>query len=343
VANLFPSFFFSQTSIFDKRTPMSIKTILKTALLFPLQITSAAKNSVGGQAIIEGVMMRSKGKVSWAVKKNTGEIVVETEPFISIISKHRLLAKPFFRGAVNLYESLVLGYKAISRSAEISSEMPRESKDSKPKNKATESFYSYLNFAIAMIISLSIFMYLPMWILSHFVPKDSALLFNTLTGALRIIFFIVYILLISLWKEVRRLFEYHGAEHKAIFTYENMQPLELENMRPHSTLHPRCGTSFIFLVGIVCIFLFSIVDAVFITTIGPYPNVLVRLLVHLALVPFVGGSSYEVLRFSDRYRNIPAVGALCKPGLWLQKITTKEPDDIQLTVASMALKAVVHI
>jgi uncharacterized protein YqhQ len=320
---------------------MNFKAVLKTISLIPLQIFLSAKSSVGGQAIIEGVMMRSKGKVSWAVKKDSGDIVVETEPFISIIKKHRFLAKPFLRGAINLYESLVLGYKALSRSAELSSEMPQESEKVKPKNKATERFYSYLNFAIAMIISIEIFMYLPMWILSHFVPKDSAFLFNTLAGALRIVFFIVYLLLISMWKEVRRLFEYHGAEHKAIFTYENMQTLELENMRPYSTLHPRCGTSFIFLVGIVCIFLFSIVDAIFITTIGPYPNVLVRLLVHLALVPVVGGSSYEVLRLSDRYRNIPVVGALVKPGLWLQKITTKQPDDTQLTVASMALKAVV--
>lgn len=320
---------------------MNFKATLKTISLIPLQIILAAKNSVGGQAIIEGVMMRSKGKVSWAVKKDSGEIVVETEQFISIIKKHRFLAKPFFRGAVNLYESLILGYKALSRSAELSSEMPQENKIEKPRNKSSEKFYSYLNFAIAMIISLGVFMYLPMWILSHFVPKNSALLFNTLSGALRIIFFIAYLLLISLWKEVRRLFEYHGAEHKAIFTYENMQTLDLENMRPYSTLHPRCGTSFLFLVMIVCIFLFSVIDAVFISTIGPYPNVLVRLLVHLALVPFVGGSSYEVLRLSDRYRKIPLVGALVKPGLWLQKITTKEPDDIQLTVASMALKAVV--
>jgi uncharacterized protein YqhQ len=156
---------------------------------------------------------------------------------------------------------------------------------------------------------------------------------------MRIILFLAYLILISQWKEMRRVFEYHGAEHKAIFTYEDDKPLSLDNMRPYTTLHPRCGTSFLLLVALVCILLFSIIDAILIQFIGPYPNTLSRLLVHLALIPLVGGASYELLKLSDRYRRLPIVGALIMPGLWLQKITTRQPDDSQLEVAAEALKA----
>jgi uncharacterized protein YqhQ len=182
-------------------------------------------------------------------------------------------------------------------------------------------------------------MYAPMWILSHVVPADSSIVFNSLAGVIRIILFLAYIILISQWKEMRRVFEYHGAEHKAIFTYEDDKPLSLDNMRAYTTLHPRCGTSFLLLVALVCILLFSIIDAIFIQVIGPYPNTVIRLLVHLALIPLVGGTSYELLKLSDRHRRLPIVGALIMPGLWLQKITTREPDDSQLDVAAEALKA----
>jgi uncharacterized protein YqhQ len=182
-------------------------------------------------------------------------------------------------------------------------------------------------------------MYSPMWLLSRFLPADSSLLFNIFAGIIRIILFLAYLVLISQWKEMRRVFEYHGAEHKAIFTYEDDKPLSLDNMRPYTTLHPRCGTSFLLLVALVCILLFSMIDAIFIQFIGPYPSTVVRLLVHLALIPVVGGASYELLKLSDRYRRLPIVGALIMPGLWLQKITTKEPDDSQLEVAAEALKA----
>ena len=139
---------------------------------------------------------------------------------------------------------------------------------------------------------------------------------------------------------MRRIFEYHGAEHKAIFAYEDGKELTLDNMRPYTTLHPRCGTSFLLLTGIVCILLFAIVDALFISLFGPYPSVMVRVLVHLLLVPLIAGSSYEALKLSDRYKRVPLIGALILPGLWLQKITTKPPDDRQLETASAALRAV---
>ena len=138
---------------------------------------------------------------------------------------------------------------------------------------------------------------------------------------------------------MRRVFEYHGAEHKAIFTFEDDKELTIENMKPYSTLHPRCGTSFLLLVAPVCILLFSVIDAVIIHLIGPYPHVAVRFIVHVALIPLVGGFTYEILRLSDKYQHIFPVSLLIKPGLWLQLITTKQPDDNQLTIAATALKA----
>lgn len=315
-------------------------------LLIPLIAYLAApkKRKVGGQAIIEGVMMRGKNNISWAVRKNENEVVVERQVYISAGKKHKILAKPVLRGAVSLFESLIIGYKALTRSAEIIEDAEREKAGASgtkvnARSKTGDSIAAGFGLVVSLLVVFGVFMYLPMWILSHVVPKESALLFNTLAGALRIVFFLVYLLLISLWKEIRRVFEYHGAEHMAIFTYEDDRKLTLQNMRRFTTFHPRCGTSFLLVVGIICILLFSIVDAAYILLTGPYPTVLARFAVHLLLVPLVSGTSYEILRLSDRYKNVPLVGALIKPGLWLQKITTKTPDDSQLEVAARALTA----
>ena len=323
-----------------------LKASLLWILTFPvnlLLLLAARRPSVGGQAIIEGVMMRGKNMVSWAVRKGPSEILVEQIPFISACKKTKILSKPVLRGAVNLYESLSLGYKALSRSAEIATEVEvnNSGKQQKSSSKKMEKFYSLLSFVFAMAVSIGLFMYAPMWLLSKVVPKESALLFNTFAGIIRLSLFLSYLMLISMWKEIRRIFEYHGAEHKAIFTFEDGKELNSENMRTYSTVHPRCGTSFLLLVMIFCIFLFSIIDVFFIHFFGPYPNVLTRLFVHLALIPLVGGTSYEILKLSDKYKNVKLVSLLIKPGLWLQKITTKEPDDKQMEVASLALKAVI--
>jgi uncharacterized protein YqhQ len=325
---------------------MNFLRILKNSLLFPLQLLLASpkKNSVGGQAIIEGVMMRGKNKVSWAIRKGPMEVLVEEQEFQSVCKKYKLLGLPVIRGAVGLYESMVIGYKALSRSADIAVELEEQKKQTTKKvekktSKAADQASSIFGLVLGLAISLGVFMYLPMWILSQFVPKESALLFNILSGVIRIVFFLTYLILISMWKDIRRVFEYHGAEHKAIFAFEDGKELTIENMRPYTTLHPRCGTSFLFLVILCCILLFSIVDALIISFIAPYPNTLMRMLVHLALVPLVSGTSYEVLKFSDRYQHFPIVSFFIKPGLWLQKITTKNPDDTQLETASLALKA----
>ena len=317
---------------------MTITGKIIALALLPL---SGKPAKVGGQAVIEGVMMRGMQKISWAVRKPGGSVVVEQFPFVSATAKSRWWRLPVMRGAANLYESLVIGYKALSRSAEIAMEEERQTDDGNKKRKAGDAVASWASFAGALIVSIGLFMYTPMWLLSFYIPPDSALTFNLFAGIIRIILFLAYLLLISLWKDMRRVFEYHGAEHKAIFTYEDGKELTIDNMRPYTTLHPRCGTSFLLLVALLCIVLFSLVDALVIGCFGPYPHVAVRLFVHLLLIPLVAGSSYEVLKLSDRYRHLPLVGALILPGLWLQKITTRKPDDRQLEVAAAALKAAV--
>ncbi|NLE02929.1 MAG: DUF1385 domain-containing protein [Fibrobacter sp.] len=304
----------------------------------------ARKNTVGGQAILEGVMMRGKNKVSWSVRKVHDEIVTEHFEFTSACKKNKLLALPVLRGAVNLFESMSLGYKALSRSADIITESERikaeaEGQKFKKSSETAEKIYSALSLILGLAISLGLFMYAPMWLFTKVFHIDNSLYFNAASGALRITLFLIYLLAISLLKDIRRLFEYHGAEHKAIFTFEDGKDLTYENMKSYTTVHPRCGTSFLLLVLLICIFLFSIIDALFVTYIGAYPNVLSRLLVHLILIPIVSGTSYEVLKLSDRYQHLPLVKILIQPGLWLQKITTKEPDEKQLEVASIALRA----
>ncbi|MBN1307175.1 MAG: DUF1385 domain-containing protein [Chitinispirillaceae bacterium] len=322
-----------------------MNNILRRAVLFPLFsfLTASNKRKVGGQAVIEGVMMRGRNAVSLAVRTSQ-QVVVERREFISVCKKYRILTKPVLRGVINLFESLLLGYRALTRSAEIIEEEQRktaqaEQKRYRVRSKTGEKIASGFSLAVSLMIAFGVFMYLPMWLLAQFVSKESALLFNTLAGVLRVVFFLLYLMLISLWKEIRRVFEYHGAEHMAIFAYENDRELTPENMRRYTTLHPRCGTSFLFLVMIICILLFSVVDALYIGFIGPYPFVAARVAVHLLLMPVVAGASYEVLKFSDARRRTRLVGLLVRPGLWLQNITTKKPDDSQLEVAATALRA----
>ena len=325
---------------------MKIRYNLTALLLLPLLALRlfAKPKKAGGQAIIEGVMMRHRQKVSWAVRKRDGSVLVERMPFVPAAVKHRFLRWPIVRGAVSMYESLVLGYQALSRSAEIALDDERAEKNEskeKSKRRPIDSLVSGASFGLSILFGVGLFMYLPMKIISLVVPSNSAIEFNAFAGAIRIAIFLTYLILISLWKDMRRIFEYHGAEHKAIYAYEDDKELTIDTMRPYTTLHPRCGTSFLLLVAIVCILLFSVIDAAVIRFIGPYPHVGMRLIVHLLLVPLVSGSSYEVLKLSDRYRHLPLVGALIMPGLWLQKITTRRPDDSQLEVAAKALKAVV--
>jgi len=315
-----------------------MKKIIALAGFLPLLAYQMAgrKNRMGGQAIIEGVMMRGRQKIAWAVRRPDGEMVIERQIFISLTKTNKFCALPVVRGAISLYESMKLGYKALTRSAEIAAEEEQPRKQEKKSVKKSASLT--LSMVIAVAVSIGLFMYLPMRISQLFFPK-TALTFNLVAGAIRIILFLAYLIGISFWKDIQRVFQYHGAEHKAIFAFEDNKELTNENLRPYPTLHPRCGTSFLLLVALVCILLFSIIDSLIMHFTGLYSVFAVRFAVHLTLIPLVGGLSYEVLMFSDRFQNVFPVSLLIKPGLWLQYITTKEPDDKQLETATAALKA----
>jgi len=327
----------------------SIRQILTAIVTAPLAALAAdKKDTVGGQALVEGVMMRGKEKVAWAVRRPDGETVVESFPFISVTKRITICKIPVVRGVINLFESLSWGYKALSRSVDISSvetEAAGQSNSSDKPSTPTPSFLDRvlmtLSTLVAFAVSIGLFMYAPMWTVSH-VPaiKESPMLFNLSAGIIRIALFLIYMSLISLWSEMRRVFEYHGAEHKTIFAYEDGKALTVENVEPYTTVHPRCGTSFLILVAICSILLFSVIDTLYIQYVYDFRNNLpYRFAVHLALIPLVAGVSYEFLKLSARFQHWPIVGLLIKPGLWLQLITTRKPDSSQIKVAVKALEA----
>ena len=342
-----------------------IRRILTAAAAVPFAALAAGKkDTVGGQALVEGVMMRGKEKVAWAVRRPDGETVVESFPFVSVTKRVAVCKIPVIRGVINLFESLNWGYKALSRSVDISSAETSANGQSEtppaeaPKPSFLDRVLMTLSTLVAFAVSIGLFMYAPMWTASriHFINEPTALfnlldgrvplnvlqslLFNLFAGAVRITLFLLYMSLISLWSEMRRVFEYHGAEHKTIFAYEDGKELTVENVEPYNTVHPRCGTSFLILVAICSILMFSVIDTLYIHYIYDFRgNLPYRFAVHLALVPLVAGISYEFLKLSDKLQHWPIVGLLIKPGLWLQLITTRKPDSSQIKVAVKALEA----
>ncbi len=290
------------------------------------------KVTVGGQAVIEGVMMRGPQRIAVAVRKPNGDIVVKSEPFESIIKRIKVLGWPILRGAVVLIESLILGMKALSFSGDVAMQ---EESSSQEKAKAGKSntgwnkLWMGLTMVVAFALGLGLFFYIPL-VLTGLFSLQSGLAFNLVDGLIRLIFFLTYIYLISLWKDIRRVFEYHGAEHKSIYAFEEEKELVVASTRDYTTLHPRCGTSFLLIVMLVSIVVFVFLGK---------PDTLGERLLRLAFVPVIGGVSYELIKLSDKGYKNRFFRLFILPGLWLQKITTKEPDEGQLEVALVALKS----
>lgn len=294
---------------------------------------------VGGQAVIEGVMMRVPGAYATAVRDPEGKLQVDRHKFISLTEKYAALKLPFIRGIVSLFEALKIGIGTLNWSADIS--IPEDSKDKTGKNSDDKSgnIWEILTTIFALLVGMGIFFVAPIGITSWLFEKDNdPFLFNILSGIIRIILFLTYLGLISLMKDVKRLFQYHGAEHKTVYTFENGKPLDVENARTFPTQHPRCGTSFIFIIMIVAILFFAAVDTVLIGMLGEL-KIWMRLVFHLPLIPFVAGLGYEVLKITAKHRENVIFRAFSQPGMWLQNITTKIPDDDQLEVAIHALKS----
>jgi len=286
--------------------------------------------NMGGQAVIEGVMMRSDRYISIAVRKTDKTIALKREENQPWGKRHKLLRLPLIRGGVILIESLVHGIRALSWSAEIAI---AELDGNLPNSKQSNSWKSTAGTVITLIIGLALGLFLFFWVplvLTNFTGVKTGLAFNLIDGILRLIIFGLYLGFISLWKDIRRIFQYHGAEHKSIFSLENDCPLTVDGARSFSTLHPRCGTSFLLIVMLVSIFVFMLLGK---------PETYTDRFIRLLFVPVIGGISYEFIRFSSKYRNSKIARICILPGIWLQKITTKEPDNDQLEVGLIALRS----
>ena len=283
--------------------------------------TERIKKFVGGQAVIEGVMMRGPGVTATAVREPAGTIVVQKEPTKSIADTYPILKKPFLRGCVALYESLVIGMKALSFSAKAAGDEEEEMSNSEIA----------ITMVISTIFAIAVFLALPTFIVK-FIPgvQDNHVVLNLIEGVIRLVLFLLYIWGIGLTKDIQRVFQYHGAEHKTIHTYELDLPLTVENVRKQSRLHPRCGTNFLLIVMVVSIFVFAFLG---------WPNLLERILSRVLLMPVVAGIAYEVIHLAGRSEH-SFVKALIKPGLVLQYMTTREPEDDQIEVAIRALEEV---
>ena len=299
---------------------------------------------VGGQAVLEGVMMRAPGMVATAVRKANGDIVVKKEPHVSLGERYPFLKLPILRGAVGLIEMLVIGMRTLNFSAEVAMEDAdasngRNGKSSNGQAKRKgESLKLGITVAVSLLIGVAIFFVTPLFVTtSLFVVDQEPFAFNLIAGAIRIAMLLVYLGLISLMKDIRRLFQYHGAEHKAVFAFELGAGLTVKGAARQIRFHPRCGTSFLLIVMVVSILLFSVLDALLISWLGSI-DLITRLLTHLPLIPLVGGISYEFIKASAKRSNTPIGKMIVAPGLWLQKITTKEPDESQLEVAVVALR-----
>lgn len=295
------------------------------------------KGTLGGQAVIEGVMMKGTDGYSVAVRKPDRKIEVKLDKYQSFGEKHPFAKVPFIRGVVNFTESLVIGMKTLTYSSSFYDEDEIETKADKLfkdifKEKA-ESVIIGFTVLVSIVIAVALFMLLPAGI-AEFIGKwvENRILLSLIEGVVRLIIFILYVVLISQMEDIKRVFMYHGAEHKTINCYESGDTLTPENVAKHSRYHKRCGTSFLFIVMIVSIFVFMFITA---------EQMWLRFLLRLLLVPVVAGISYEFIRMAGRTDNA-FFDLLSKPGMWVQKLTTKEPEEEMIQVAIISVEAVLY-
>jgi uncharacterized protein YqhQ len=302
-----------------------------TATNWALSSSSEEEILVGGQAVIEGVMMRSPKGYSVAVRRQDGSVRVIRDVLQTVSEKWKVFKLPILRGVGVLGQALVLGIKALRFSAEeaLAEEGAKIDKPIDPQK--TSSLLIAGNLVLALGVNLLMFVVLPLFLtrlIQNQVGFKSSLLFNSIDGLFRVGVFVGFLYVISLMKDMKRVFEYHGGEHKTVYNFEARESLTVENATKYSTLHPRCGTSFLFVVMIVSIFVF---------TLFPFATFVGKLLSRIVLMPLVAGISYELIRYSAKHpKSLLRIATL--PGLLLQKITTKEPSSSQLEIAIRALE-----
>jgi uncharacterized protein YqhQ len=288
---------------------------------------------VGGQAVIEGVMMRSPNSMAVAVRRPDGEIVVKQEGLSFLSEKTFIFKLPLVRGILVLLSALILGIKALNFS--VSQAHPDAEGDKDPSPWAMG-----ITLTVALCFGIFLFFLIPLFLtrwLRFVVPmvSESGFLFNLVDGMIRLIIFLAYLWTISFISEIRRVFQYHGAEHKSIFAFEAGEVLTPERVRRFSCLHPRCGTSFLLVVMVVSILVFALIPHHL-----PFGY---KVASRLVFIPLIAGISYEIIRFADQKRGNKGIQCLIKPGLWLQRLTAHEPSDEQIEVAIRALKEVLEL
>ncbi|KKU80024.1 MAG: hypothetical protein UY05_C0016G0011 [Candidatus Peregrinibacteria bacterium GW2011_GWA2_47_7] len=307
----------------------------------PLQLDLA----LGGQAVIEGVMIRSPHFITIALRKKNGEIKIKKESFISLSKKIPILGLPVVRGIVTIFEMMIIGMKAINYSAEESLEDDEETPHAVPPQKTKlQNALDALSFGVSIVISLAfalfLFKFVPLFIttqLEKIIPvvERNFFIFNSIDGVIRISLFLLYVYTLSKWRYFSRVFEYHGAEHQAVFAYEKGKPLTPEHVGAESPCHPRCGTSFIMVVLVVSI--------VFFTFMPKQSTLLLTFLYRLSIVPLIAAVGYEILKWSAKYQNHFITRLISKPGLLTQRITTARPDEQQIEVAIAAVQTAVDL
>jgi uncharacterized protein YqhQ len=296
-------------------------------------LESGEETLVGGQAVMEGVMMRAPHSYCVAVRQPDGRIVTQEMPIGRMSERYRIYKYPVFRGVGTLYQAMKLGIGALRFSAGVALEEEIKSKSPDPQPAAEPSRFG-MAASLLLPIAFFIFMYkfVPLWIVTrmavHYPALSGRLAFNAADGVIRIAIFLGFLYLVSRWKDMRRIWEYHGAEHKVVFNYESGQPVTVENAQRFTTFHPRCGTSFMLVVMVISMVVYTLV---------PVDGFAAKFAARIVLLPLIVGLSYELIRYAARRRG-SFLAALTAPGLWLQRITTKPPADDQTEVAIRALE-----
>jgi uncharacterized protein YqhQ len=288
---------------------------------------------VGGQAVLEGVMMRSPHAWAIACRKPSGMVSVHSEPLERLSEKHKWMAWPVMRGVITLGHAMTLGFRALKYSANVALEELRPVDTAKAEKKKLEisGWVAAINIIFSVGFFIFMYKYLPLLAATELKRVNPALggqiMFNLVDGVIRLILFLLFIWATSLWPDIRRVYQYHGAEHKTVFAFENGDPLETAAVQKYSTYHPRCGTSFLMTVMIISIMVYMLF---------PVTTFWARFALRIALLPVITGVSYEIIRFAARHRG-SLFALMTAPGLWLQRITTQPPSDPQAECAIVAL------
>ena len=290
---------------------------------------------VGGQAVMEGVMMRAPHSYCVAVRKASGEVVTEQMPLARISDTHKIFKLPVFRGMGTLYQAMKLGIKALRFSTNAALEDPNAPAGERPAELSTWAIAGPLLFSLVSFLFLYKFM--PLLLVTRLAKiypvLSGRLAFNAVDGAIRIVIFLAFLYGLSRMKDIRRMFQYHGAEHKVVFNFESGQPVNVANAQKFSTFHPRCGTSFLFVMMILAMPVYALI---------PFDNFAAKLVCRILLLPLVVGVSYELVRFAAKRRG-SFLATITAPGLWLQRITTKPPADEQAAIAIRALEGAMEL